>query len=63
MIQEQKLLPRMAVSYWDIKFQMQRQADKIKKDYPRFQIFKSKNKTNSNPNDTRRNLKNRGQEA
>ena len=42
MTQEQKLLPRMAVSYWDIIFQMQRQADKIKKDYPRFQVFKPK---------------------
>ena len=36
---EQKLLPRFAQSYWDIKFQMQRQSDKIRNTYSRLNTY------------------------
>jgi len=38
----QKLLPRFAQSYWDIKFQMERQSKVIKHHYSRFQLFRPK---------------------
>ena len=48
-IKQQALIPVVTISYWDHKKQMERQADKLKKDYYRLILF-NKNTTKGTMN-------------